>query len=153
MVLVGGGGALAPRDGAARVAIFLTIRDAEVSSLEDPPFHGDTEAEQRRRKLFADHIVDVFATIDGVPVKNLQDYRFDTPQFRFTAPTPWYRPPGFAGGRGTAVGDGYFLMLTSLSKGHHTIHYGGTLHFEAGELGNDEPFDLPKDITIELDVR
>jgi hypothetical protein len=33
-------------------------------------------------------------------------------------------------------------MLHPLSKRHHTIHYGGTFHFDAGELGNDEPFDI-----------
>jgi hypothetical protein len=53
------------------VAIFLTIRDAEVSSLEGPLFFGATEAEHRDgANFFADHIVDVFAVIDGVPVPN-----------------------------------------------------------------------------------
>jgi hypothetical protein len=131
-------------------ALFLTIRDVETSTLEEPPFFGATEAEQRANsKFFADHIVNVFCVIDGVPVQNLQGFRFSTPQFRFTAPTPWIF--GAVGGTGTAVGDGYFLMLTSIPKGTHTIHYGGTFHFEPGELG-DEAFDFPKDITIQLTV-
>jgi hypothetical protein len=49
------------------------------------------------------------------------------------------------------VGDGYFLMFPGLSKGTHTIHYGGTFHFDAGELG-DDPLDLPHDVTIQLTV-
>lgn len=49
------------------------------------------------------------------------------------------------------MGDGYFLLFPSLSKGKHTIHYGGTFHFEPGELA-DEALDFPKDITTELTV-
>ena len=131
-------------------ALFLTLRDVECSSLEEPPFFGATEVEQREiANFFADHIVDVFCTIDGVPVENLQAYRFDTAQFEFEAPTPWIF--GQTGGHGTAVGDGYFLMLAPMSTGRHTIHYGGTFHFEPGELG-DDPVDFPKDITVELNV-
>ncbi len=131
-------------------ALFLTIRDVETSTLEPPPFYGATEADQRANThWFADHIVNVFCIIDGAPVPNLQQYRFATPQFHFTAPTPWV----FAdvGGHGTSVGEGYFLMLADLSPGRHTIHYGGTFHFDAGELGPD-PLDLPHDVTIELTV-
>jgi hypothetical protein len=132
-------------------ALFLTIRDVDSSSLEDPPFFGATEDEQREiSHFFAEHIVDVFCTIDGVPVENLEDYRFSTDQFEFTAPTPWIF--GNVGGDGTAVGEGYFLMLAPMPVGHHTIHYGGTFHFEAGEL-DVVPVDFPKDVTIELDVR
>jgi len=135
-------------------ALFLTIRDVETSTLEDPPFFGGTEAEQRANSTwFADHIVNLFCIIDGVPVKNLQAYRFASPQFEFTAPTPWIfgNPDINIGGAGTGVGDGYFVMVDSFSKGHHTIHYGGTYHFEPGEFG-DEAVDLPHDVTIELTV-
>jgi hypothetical protein len=131
-------------------ALFLTIRDAECSSLEEAPFFGATEEEQRAcAQWLADHIVDVSAEIDGVPVQNIEDYRFQTPQFEFDAPTPWVF--GATGGAGTAVGDGYFLMLKPMSLGTHTIHYSGTFHFDAGELG-DEAFDLPHEGTIVIDV-
>lgn len=136
-------------------ALFLTIRDVETSTLEEPPFFGATEAEQRANsEWFADHIVDLYCIIDGVPVENLQAYRFASPQFEFTAPTPWIfgNPDHNIGGTGTAVGDGYFVMVGSFPKGKHIIQYGGTYHFEAGELGNEEPFDLPHDVTIELTV-
>ena len=132
-------------------ALFLTIRDVETSSLEtvDSGFHGDTEAEQRANsKWFADHIINVFCIIDGVAVKNLQAYRFSTPQFKFKAPTPWIF--GDIGGKGTSVGDGYFLMLAPMSKGRHTIHYGGTFHFTLADDGFDG--DFPHDVTIDLTV-
>jgi len=131
-------------------ALFLTMLDAETSSLEDFPFHGDTKADQRSNSIWlANHIHDIFCTIDGVPVTNLQAFRFVNPQIRFTAPTPWVF--GATGGTGTSVGDGYFLMLEPLSKGKHTIHYGGAFHFDAGEIGPDA-VDLVQDITIDLTV-
>lgn len=96
-------------------ALFLTIRDVEVSTLEAPPFYGATEEEQRAQaNWFADRIVDLSVTINGVPVPNLEDFRFTSPQFTFTAPTPWVF--GDIGGTGTTVSDGYFLML-ELPKG------------------------------------
>ena len=100
--------------------------------------------------------MDLFCIIDGVPVKNLEAYRFESPQFEFSAPTPWIfgDPENNVGGTGTAVGDGYFVMVDRFSKGKHTIHYGGTYHFEPGELGDwqVDPLDLPHDVTIELTV-
>ena len=54
--------------------LFLTIRDVETSTLEEWPFFGATEAEQRANSnWFADHIVDLFCVIDGVPVPNPED--------------------------------------------------------------------------------
>jgi hypothetical protein len=130
-------------------ALFLTIRDVEVSSLEAPPFYGATEAEQRvLATWFADHIGDLFCVINGVPVPNLEQYRAGSAQFEFTAPTPWIW--GETGGNGTAVSDGYFVMV-ELPKGHHTIHFGGTYHFAPGELA-DEAIDLPHDVTLEVTV-
>ena len=130
-------------------ALFLTVRDVEVSTLEEPPFFGATEEEQRdQANWFADRIIDLFVTINGVPVENIEDFRFTSPQFTFTAPTPWVF--GEVGGTGTAVGDGYYLML-ELPKGHHTIHYSGTYRFAPGELG-DEGFDLPHEAIIEVTV-
>ena len=125
-------------------ALFLTIRDVETSSLEtlDSGFYEGSEMEQRANsKWFADHITNVFCVIDGVAVKNLQAYRFSTPQFKFTAPTPWiFGGPGprtqYRRCTGTSVGDGYFLMIAPMSKGTHAIHYAGTFHFAPLELGD-----------------
>jgi hypothetical protein len=129
--------------------LLITVRDVETSTLEEAPFFGATEADQRANSnWFADHIVSLFCIIDGVPVPNLWDYRAESPQFSFSAPSPWIYGP--VGGNGTSVSDGYFIMV-ELPKGFHTIHYGGTYHFEAGEL-LDEPLDLPHEITMEITV-
>ena len=131
-------------------AVFFPLVNAECSSLEDPPFHGDTATEQRDcAKFWGDHIVvgSLFCEIDGVPVKNLASYRFVSPQISFTAPTPWVY--GSVGGPGTSVGDGYYVLLTPLSKGMHTIHFGGSSHFS---VAAGDPFDgdFPIDTTYHL---
>ena len=129
--------------------LFLTIRDAECSSLEDPPFHGNTEAEQRTcADFWADHIRNVFLVLDGVPLSDAAAYRISSPQFTFRAPTPWVFGP--TGGKATSVADGYYVLM-QLSPGVHTIHYGGEFYFAPGELGPDELL-LPKDITLDLRV-
>jgi hypothetical protein len=131
--------------------LFLTTRDVECSSLEPPEsgFHGDSEAEQRDcAKFWADHIRNVFVVINGDAVEGLDAHRFASPQFKFNAPTPWI----FAatGGKGSAVADGYYLLI-KLPAGVHTIHYGGEFYFAPGELGEEEVV-LPKDITLNVHV-
>ena len=70
-------------------------------------------------------------------------------EFPFTAPTPWIF--NTVGGNGTAVADGYFLLLEPLPAGPHTIHYGGKFHIPAGVLGPD-PVDIVKDTTLLITV-
>jgi hypothetical protein len=131
-----------PRD----TAVFIGLVTVECSSRERPifpepfAFGAKTEAQQREcADSFADHIVvdSLFCEIDGETVANLGSFRFPSPQFTFTAPTPWIF--GKHGGDGTAVGDGYFLMLKPLSSGTHTLRCGGKFDFGGGavaEFGN-----------------
>jgi len=128
-------------------SVFFALLNAECSDLEGL---GTTEADQRTcAKFFADHISDLFCSIDGVPVKNLAAYGVQSPQFTFTAPTPWIF--GDTGGTGTSVSDGYFLMLAPLSRGAHTLRYGGSFHFSTAE-GDPFNFDGSIDITYHLIV-
>jgi hypothetical protein len=131
-----------------RTSLFIAILNAECSSLEGgpgDPFYGGTEAEQRAcANQFADYIQDVFFEIDGVPVRNIEAHRVESPQFRFTAPDP--NILGFPGGEGTAVADGYFVLLAPLSVGEHTIHYGGRF---VGTPFGDFGSDVTDHITVE----
>ena len=129
--------------------LFVGLLNAEASDLEGL---GATEAEQRdTAKFFADHIVNLSCTIDSKAVQNIGHYRVASPQFCFTAPTPWIFSPA-PGGHGTSVADGYYLMLRPLGKGTHTIHYGGALHFSIAE---GDPFDLdaPLDMTYHVSTK
>lgn len=133
-------------------ALFIAVINAEASNIEDPPFFGATEADQREAAAtFADHIVNPFCVIDGEPLENIDAYRVSSPQFRFTAPDP--NLLGVAGGRsGTSVSDGYWIMLAPLSKGEHTIHFGGAFHFSVAE-GDAFDIEAPLDMTYRLTVR
>ncbi|MBB5507785.1 hypothetical protein [Paraburkholderia atlantica] len=136
----------------AGTAIFLTTLDVEASSLDPEPFYAATAAGQRAiAHQFANYIQNVFVSVDDVPIANVSAYRTMTDQFPFTAPTPWVFDPTGTGGNGTAVGDGYFLLLEPLSAGSHKIHYGGNIHIPAGVLGPD-PVDIPKDVTLLITV-
>jgi hypothetical protein len=66
--------------------------------------------------------VTIEASIDGVPVRNVRDYRVQSPVFSVTlpegnvvdVPSGTYAP---------MVSDGYWLMLAPLSAGAHIIHF------------------------------
>jgi hypothetical protein len=135
-------------------ALFLPAITIECSSLEPPDsgFHGDTEAEQAECATFwANHIIDLSFEIDGVPVQNLATYRVVSPQFPFVAPDP--NILGVAGGGpGTAVADGYYVMVAPLSKGVHQTHLRGILHFSIAE-GDPFDLDLVTDNVFQIEVK
>jgi len=118
--------------------------NVETSSLEGTP----TEAEQEATSVFfADHIVDLSCTLDGAPVANLDDFRFLSPQFTFSAPSPWIF--GETGGTGTSVADGYYVFLKPLAAGEHVLHIEGAFHFAVAE-GDPFDFDAAVDMTYNL---
>lgn len=109
-------------------SLFIALVNVDSSTLEEPPFYGATAEDQLAiANGFADYITDLSFTVDGKAVGNIEDFRVTSPQFSFTAPTPWIF--GGTGGTGTATGVGYFVMLPPLSKGTHTIHYTGAFKF------------------------
>ena len=136
-------------------ALFISLANVEVSTLEASPFYGATEADQRAlAKFFADHIVtaSLVCIIDGVAVRHLDHYRVSSPQYDFTAPTPWIF--GDIGGSGTSVGDGYYVMVEPLSRGQHTVHFEALFHFDGGEVPEfGGPLELPIDMTYHLTVK
>lgn len=58
------------------------------------------------------------ATIDGVAVQDLDDYRVTSPAFYAEWPEWTYLGPNFD--------DGWYLMLAPLSEGEHTISFTGS---------------------------
>jgi hypothetical protein len=131
-------------------ALFVGLLNAEASDLEGL---GNTKQERKdTAKFLADHIVvsSLSCTMDGEPVKHIERYRVVSPQFTFTAPTPWLF--GAVGGTGKSVGDGYYVMLAPLSAGQHTLHYSGAFHFSVAE-GDPFDWDGPLDMTYKLTVQ
>lgn len=127
-------------------ALFVGLLNAEASSLEGL---GTATEQLANATSNADHIINLFATIDGVTIENPDSYRIASPQFNFTAPTPWLF--GATGGASTSVGDGYYLMFKPLSTGTHTLHYGGEFLFTAANDGFD--FHAYIDMTYKLTVQ
>lgn len=80
--------------------------------------------------MIVDTVIDgvdsLFAEIDGtaIPESDLFTHRESSPVFSFVgAPNnPFYQSPGPSG---SAVADGYWLMLNPLGEGTHTIRFGG----------------------------
>jgi hypothetical protein len=81
-------------------------------------------------------------------VPNLGDHRFLSPQIVFDAPTPWIY--GTIGGKGTSVGDGYFVLIQPLERGQHVIHYGGAFRFTPDGDGFEDywPMEMTYFITV-----
>ena len=106
-------------------ALFFPVVDVECSNLESAPFFGNTPADRSAcAKAIIDDTSNLAAEIDGIPVQNLMAYRFQTPDFNFTAPADNLN--GIPPGSGQSTADGYYLMLAPLSAGLHTIHFKGT---------------------------
>lgn len=123
-------------------ALYLPVVNTECSNLEAAPFHGNTPAERAAcAKAWIDNLTDVSATIDGVSVQHLSDYRIQSGDFPFCAPSN--NILGVAPGCGLSSDEGYYLMLAPLSHGKHTIHIQGTFH---------DPFDPAHPVAGTIDT-
>jgi len=127
-----GGGATIDITIPVGTALFFPVINAECSVLEPDPFHGDDEASLRAcANGHIDNTSGRFAVIDGVPVKNLDAYRVESPLFEF-GPLPegnlfeFFGLDAPAGTTSPAVDAGVYLFLAPFRKGSHTIHVGGT---------------------------
>lgn len=80
-------------------------------------------------RFYLDLVLDtavVSCEIDGVPVKDLERYRHQSPAVPFVLGED--NLPGLpAGEYGMMVDDGYYLVLAPLSVGTHTIHWKATM--------------------------
>ena len=120
------------------IAILFPLVNTACTTLDGV----QTEDEQREcANDLIDHTVleDLFLEIDGVEVKNLEQYRIDSPAggFEFTAVenNPFDSPQFPYRGDGEGVADGFWILLKSLKPGEHTISFSGKL-----DLTNVEPY-------------
>ncbi len=127
-------------------ALFIESLNSEWSSLEG----FATEADQRAAAdWYAQHMHNVYFILDGRPLPNIGAYLVSSPQFTFTAPSPWIF--GATGGTGTTVAEGYCFLVAPLSVGQHTIRYGGWFHFSTAD-GDPFDYNAPVDMTYNLTV-
>ncbi len=117
-------------------AILFPIINAECSTVEPDPFHGDNEAELRAcvEAIGFSDADELTVTIDGQVVENLLRYRIQStqsPLFDFTLPDDDIL--GVDATQGQAVAGGYYVMLPPLSRGEHVVYFKGVL--KAGPFG------------------
>jgi len=126
-------------------ALFFPIFCVELSNLE-ADFFAETAADQAAWAAYlVDCVSNLFLSIDGQHVGNLAAYRTASPQTVFNAPTPWIQ--GEIGGIGTSSGDGYFIFLSPLPPGEHTLHFGASI-----KMTSPMPLDARINMTYHLNV-
>jgi hypothetical protein len=134
--------------------LFFPIVNTECSTLEG---NGKTDGELRAcAAFFQDHAHDLRATIDDVPVADLNTLRVQSPLFKF-GPLPDNNVLQFflgdeaapEGAKTNAVADGVHLLVQKLPKGDHVIRFAGAQSFSKA---NGDPFDFVFDLDITYHV-
>jgi hypothetical protein len=109
----------------ANAPIYVNGLSVECSTIEQPPFHGNTPAElkrcARRDWRGATHLS---ASIDGRRVRGYRTLITASPVYAFQLPKHNILGTTQRSGRSAAYGEG--LLLRGLSAGTHTVHITGT---------------------------
>ena len=108
-------------------ALFFPIfNHIWVNFPTDPPMEGDyLQAVLDGLAATVDAATDLACEIDGRAVQDIESYRCQSPLFEVVLPdNSLWEPYGLAEGDVvTCVDEGYYLMVTPLSVGQHTIHF------------------------------
>ena len=135
--------------------LFFPIFNVEASTIE-----GTDRSELKDvAQSYAQYITEMSATIDGVTVTmdDLKDhYRAESPVFeiknlpennvlQYLSNGNYDAPEGT---HGKSAADGYYLMLSPLSPGDHTISWTSTLN-----IPGEEPFIFEQDVDYGITVK
>ena len=104
-------------------ALFFPLINVACSYAYFPSLK--TEEELRQCAIDENEVVyERRLSVDGVEIRDLDKYLVITPAFNVTLPQNnlWDVPPNT---ETTAVTAGYYILLKPLSRGDHTIQYGG----------------------------
>jgi hypothetical protein len=113
-------------------ALYVAILNSEDSTLEDPSRPQIADLRIYTQSAI-DGAADLAMEVDGEPIHQLKDkFRVQSPAFVFTLPqdnffTAVGEGPFNAGSYYPGVDDGVYVMLAPLPRGHHTLHFHGTL--------------------------
>jgi hypothetical protein len=101
------------------IALFFPVQN--IFSTPDPPRLRDLRDLNR---AFIDTVTDLLVEVNGVPIRNLERFRFTSPVFVLTLPqnNRFQAPPGpyFP-----TVDEGFYVMLRPLPVGAHTLRIHG----------------------------
>jgi len=125
------------------IALFFPVANAECSTFEPPPFHGDDPASLATcANAFLDQAENLSAEIDGRRIKNIEQYRVRSPVFQ-VGPLPDPNIMGAPKGTVTqSVDAGVYLLVSPMKPGQHTIK------FKAAFPGNNT-FDNTYKVTVQ----
>jgi hypothetical protein len=128
--------------------IFFPILNVECDNFLVPPGTPPMSIAELRAGCTAamDGVANLRAEVDGAPLRDLNSYRGQSSVFSVTFPDnnlgEFFGFDIPAGTYAPFVDEGFYLMLTPLSKGTHTIHFRGEL----------PAFNFTLDITYHLTV-
>ena len=126
-------------------AILFPVVNGQGSYVENPLIK--TESELRALgKSAIDQVTLVEATVDGVKLDDLKNYRVQSPLFNFTYPEN--NLGGVPSGPSQAVADGYWVMLHPLTAGEHTIQFKAAI----SDPSATNPFNFVTDVKYQLTV-
>ncbi len=127
-------------------AIFFPVVNIECSTIEAPPFGGTTPEELLScAESFVEgpnaQVHDLYVEIDGAALGNPEDYRFQSPAFTFAFDDEADNILGVDCevvncDDPLSVSDGYWVMVSPLSPGNHTIRFTGS--FRDPGFGDDD---------------
>lgn len=93
-----------------------------------------------------DLVTRVEATVDGVPIANLQQYRLQSPLFGLNLTAN--NPAGLPAWKTEAISDGWWIIMKPLSPGNHEVRFEGVLL----DVTSTSTTNFATDITYHLKV-
>ena len=113
-------------------AILFPILNSECSFSEFPKLKTLSEL-RTCAKTIQDQVSSLKASVDGIPIPSLQEYRIQSPPFNFTLPQN--NILGLAANVTTqAIADGNWVFLKPLSPGSHKITFSGGIQQERANM-------------------
>jgi hypothetical protein len=104
--------------------LYVPVVGTECSTVEAPPFYGGNEQELTACALGFPPS-NLQASVDGLPVKNLESYTSLSPLYQLDLPEG--NLLGVPAGSYDSVAYTTGFIVTPLSRGEHTIHVHGEL--------------------------
>ena len=131
-------------------ALLFPFFNAFNINVFPPPYASDQELQQALVGFIDQVVSSVAAELDGVPLPGSAMRRIRPHFFSYTLPEENLLLPFFgldvpAGVYSPAVGDGYYMMLSPLAPGPHTLHFTANGDFGGGPQ-------VIQDVTYELNV-
>lgn len=133
-------------------ALFFPIFNAFNINVAPPPYASDEELEQILVEFIDQVVSSVSVELDGQPLHvTIQNSRIRPHFFSYALSGDNILMPFFgldvpAGAYAPAVDDGYYVMLSPLAPGPHTLRFTASGSFSGG------PPELLQDATYELEV-